>query len=156
VHRRSLAWVALAVVALLAAGAIGRARTADACVYDPRRPQTYEADQSRSAYLTAIDAASVNRLFPGDPYFGLPAVRTGTRTSRVDGPPLIPSVLLKAIGWVESDLAMASRSVQFNSIGDTLVSFDCGHGVMQVTTGMTIPLGADGGPSDRQLEVATI
>jgi hypothetical protein len=155
VHRRRIAWVTLAAVAVLVAAFVTRAHPVAACAFDPRRPQTYEADQGRSAYLTAIDAASVNRLFPGDPYFGLPPVRTGTRNSRVDGPGLLPAVLMKAIAWVESDLTMASRSVQFNSIGDALVSFDCGHGVMQVTTGMTIPLAADGSPTVRQLEVAT-
>ncbi len=158
-RRRTAAWLTVVAAALLVSGAfaafVPHAHTALACAFDPRRPQTYEADQGRSAYLTAIDAASVNHLFPGDPYFGLPAVRTGTRTSRVDGPAVMPAVLLKAIGWVESDLTMASRSVQFDSIGDALVSFDCGHGVMQVTTGMTIPLGVDGHATDRQLEVAT-
>src|SRR6185295_5682639 len=39
--------------------------------------------------------------------------------------------------------------------GEALISFDCGHGVMQVTTGMTIPLGTDGRPTTRQVLVAT-
>ena len=62
---------------------------------------------------------------------------------------------MKAIAWVESDMTMAQRSVRFDSIGEALVSFDCGHGLTQVTTGMTIPLGADGKPSDRQVLIAT-
>lgn len=140
---------------MLIVAALAARPHADACALDPRRPSTYEADQMRQAYLTAMDAASVNALFPGDPYFGLPAVETGARTSRVNGPAAIPAILLKAIAWVESDMTMASRSVQFNSIGDALISFDCGHGIMQVTTGMTLPLGENGRATDRQVLVAT-
>jgi len=156
VPERSRAWVALALVGLIAAtAALMSLARADACALDPRRPHTYEGDQVRQAYLSAIDAASVNALFPGDPYFGLPGAETGARAARTDGPAVIPSVLLKAIAWVESDMTMASRSVSFNSIGDALISFDCGHGIMQVTTGMTLPLGEGGRATDRQVLVAT-
>jgi len=59
--------------------------TAHACAFDPLRPAAYEGDALRARYLTAIDAASMNRLFPGDAYFGLPSVEVGTRTNRGDG-----------------------------------------------------------------------
>jgi hypothetical protein len=136
-------------------GAALTAERVEACAFTPRVPQTYEAEQSRATYLAAIDAASVNALFPGDAFFGVPPVELGGRSGRSSGPSFVPAVLLKAIAWVESDLTMASRSVRFQSIGDALVSFDCGHGVMQITTGMTIPLGAEGRPSDRQVSTAT-
>src|SRR5690606_2564786 len=126
------------------------AEEAQACAFDPRRPHTYEADQQRVAYGMAMDAVSTNALFGGDPFFSLPQIETGTRSSRRDAAPFIPSTLLKAISWVESDMTMAQRSVRFDSIGEALVSFDCGHGMMQVTTGMTVPLGAGGKPSERQ------
>src|SRR6185503_9047840 len=104
--------IAAAAVVVLTVLALHGTRAA-ACALDPRRPQSYEADANRAVYSVAIDAASQNALFPGDPYFGLPKVRTGTRSARVDGPPVLPAVLMKAIGWIASDLTMASRSVQF-------------------------------------------
>jgi hypothetical protein len=63
--------------------------------------------------------------------------------------------LLRAIGWVESNLSMAARAVPFQSTGPALVSFDCGHGVMQVTTGMTVPLGVNNQPTPSQASIAT-
>jgi hypothetical protein len=151
-----LRWLLLgaAVVALLAATMPSGDR-ANACAFDPRRPHAYEADQLRLAYRTAIDAVSINQLFPGDPFFALPPIERGTRNNRTNGQPFIPAVLMKSISWVESDMTMAQRSVPFLAIGDALVSFDCGHGVTQVTTGMTVPLGSGGQPSDRQVLIAT-
>ncbi|MQC47469.1 MAG: hypothetical protein DWG77_00090 [Chloroflexi bacterium] len=153
---RGRRWLIVALA--LTVGAVLMPRTADqanACAFDPRRPHAYEADQMRALYRLAYDAVSTNQLFTNDPFFSLPPIERGLRNSRADGPPFIPSTLLKAIAWVESDMTMAQRSVPFNSIGEGLVSFDCGHGAMQVTTGMTVPLGADGLPSDRQVLVAT-
>ncbi len=65
-----------------------------------------------------------------------------------------PASLLRAIAWTESNLAMAARSVPFESSGPALVSFDCGYGLMQVTTGMTVPLGSDNQPTENQANVA--
>ena len=150
--------VLLALLAVVGAGlwaGAGGARSAHGCVF-LRTPYTYEADRSRAAYLAAIDAASVDALFPGDPFFGLPRIEVGTRTNRAETPARqVPASLLRAIAWVESGLTMASRSVPFESPGVGLVSFDCGHGIMQVTTGMTVPLGENGRPSPTQVSVAT-
>ncbi|MQC18079.1 MAG: hypothetical protein DWG80_03265 [Chloroflexi bacterium] len=126
-----------------------------ACAFDPRTPYAYEADQLRTNYRLAFDAVSTNALFASDPFFSLPPIERGTRGARTDAAPFIPADLMKAISWVESDMTMAQRSVRFDSMGLALVSFDCGHGLTQVTTGMTIPLGADGLPSDRQVLIAT-
>jgi len=158
-HRARRALRAMVVLGLAAALLVVIApRTsdrADACAFDPRRPYAYEADQMRVLYRLAYDAVSTNALFPNDPFFSLPPIERGLRNSRTDGPAFIPATLLKAIAWVESDMTMAQRSVPFNSIGQGLVSFDCGHGLMQVTTGMTVPLGPNGQPSDRQTLIAT-
>jgi hypothetical protein len=142
-------------VQLLAAPALPGANTphAGACAF-LRAPHAYEADAERDTYLKAIEAASVNGLFPGDGYFGLPAVEIGARGGRTSAGVAVPPTLLKAIAWVESRMTMAMPSVPFGSPGPALVSFDCGHGVMQVTSGMTVPLGVDA-PSDRQASVAT-
>lgn len=154
---RTLA-VLIVVGALLAAalaGLPGRTPHASACGAFLRVPYTYEAEQTRSSYLAALDAASANALLPGDPYFGLPPVERGVRAQRTEGAPQVPPTVLKAISWVESTMTMASLSTRFNSSGPTLVSFDCGYGIMQVTTGMTVPLGENNQPSSRQVSVAT-
>ncbi len=148
-----MALVGVPLTALLL-GSGGRASQADACAF-LRTPSTYEAEQGRASYLVTLDAASLDALFPGDPYFGLPRVEVGPRGQRVAGTRQLPAVLLKAIAWEESTLTMASRSTRFESTGPALVSFDCGHGVMQVTTGMTVPLGSEGEPTPRQVSVAT-
>ena len=157
--RRRIVLLSLAALVALtgSVGLLARpgASRAEACAFDPRRPYAYEGDQARTLYLQGIDAASVNALLPSDPFFALPTIKRGTRAARVDGAPFIPATLLKAIAWVESNLTMAQPSVRFESVGDGLVSFDCGHGIMQVTTGMTIPLGADNKATPRQASIAT-
>jgi len=156
VHRALRALpLALIVGAAFFLGSRAPVHEATACAFDPLRPSAYEADGLRTKYLLALDAAATNQLFPGNSYFGMPQVETGTRANRVDGPRELPVEVLRAIGWVESDLTMASRSVRFESIGPALVSFDCGHGVMQVTSGMTVPLGPDDQPTADQVSVAT-
>ncbi|MCY4640887.1 MAG: hypothetical protein OXC94_11190 [Chloroflexi bacterium] len=146
---------ALLVLLALAAPALrgDTAPYAGACAFT-RTPHAYEADAERHAYLEAIEAASANALFPGSLHFQLPAVETGARGARSPGPAALPPTLLKAIAWVESRMTMAISGVAFSSSGPALVSFDCGHGIMQVTTGMTVPLGIDS-PTDRQASVAT-
>jgi hypothetical protein len=152
--RRLLGGLALLVALVLVGAAIpSQVPRTEACAF-LRSPAAYEADQTRTAYLAAIDAASINALFPGDPFFGLPAVRTGPRATRTDGAAAVPASLLRAIAWSESNLAMAAGSVPFQSTGPALVSFDCGYGLMQVTTGMTVPLGADNHPTANQADVA--
>ena len=144
-----------AVAAALFLGARATPHTAEACAFDPLRPAAYEADALRGRYLDVIEAAATNQLFPGDSYFGLPSVEVGTRNNRTSGAAAVPVEVLRSIGWVESTLTMASRSTRFESIGPALVSFDCGHGIMQVTSGMTVALGGEGQPSTNQIAVAT-
>jgi hypothetical protein len=151
---RALPLALVAGVALFL-GSRAEPQTATACAFDPLRPAAYEADALRSRYLLALDGAATNQLFPNDSYFRTPQVETGTRNNRVDGPRALPVEVLRAIGWVESSLTMASRSTRFESIGPALVSFDCGHGVMQVTSGMTVPLGSGNQPTENQVAVAT-
>ncbi|MSQ41982.1 MAG: hypothetical protein EXR65_02970 [Dehalococcoidia bacterium] len=150
------AWLlpAAVLLATLALAASGGQRRAAACAF-LRTPSAYEAEQARTSYLAAIDAAAVDGLFPGDSYFGLPQLMAGTRAARVPAARRVPSTVLKAISWEESTLTMASRATRFESTGPALVSFDCGHGAMQVTTGMTVPLGTGADASARQVNVAT-
>ncbi len=138
-----------------ALAALKPANTAQAdCVF-PVTPTTYEDLKDRQLFLNTIDLAAYNMLFPGDDYFGLPKIEIGTRNDRSETNGTVPPVLLKAIAWIESNITQGATDVPFGSIGNALVSFDCGHGVAQVTTGMTVPDGENGLGSPEQALVAT-
>jgi hypothetical protein len=94
-------------------------------------------------------------LFPGDVYFGLPRLETGLRGARSSTEPVIPPILLRSIGWIESVITQATRAIPYGAIGPALISFDCGHGIMQVTSGMTTPLGDNSYATPEQVLVAT-
>jgi hypothetical protein len=132
----------------------GRVSPVSACCF-PTVPETYECMEDRCLYLDAMDLAAYNMLFPGDAYFGLPRLETGLRGGRSSTQPVVPTILLKSIGWIESAITQASRQISFGGVGPALISFDCGHGIMQVTSGMTTPLGDNGCASPEQLMVAT-
>ena len=154
--RRPVFVTVLALALLTTTALLSDAGRAQACAF-LRTPFAFEAEAERASYLATIEAASVDALFPGDPYFGVPALEAGSREARVDGAGgyRLPATILKAIAWEESALTMASRATPFLSTGPALVSFDCGHGVMQITTGMTVPLGEGSQATDRQVNVAT-
>ncbi len=118
-------------------------------------PTTYDPPADRSAHMTALEMAGYNMIAPNNLFFGIPNVETGTREARVhDENPYIPPTLLKAIGWIESSIAQSDWNTPFGGIGPVLQSFDCGYGIMQITSGMTSPL--DGGwPSKQQSLVGT-
>ena len=102
-----------------------------------------------------MDLAAYNMLAPGNAYFGLPRLENGLRGSRSSEEPVIPPILLKSIAWIESSLTQATRESDYGGIGPALISFDCGHGIMQVTSGMTTPLGDGAVPTSEQLLTAT-
>ena len=102
-------------------------------------PHTYEAEKNRLSYLNLIENAASNNLFNQDPYFNLPTGESGTRTNRREIEAKVPGQILKSIAWIESELLMATTQVAYNSKGPALVAFDCGYGIMQVTTGMEKP-----------------
>jgi hypothetical protein len=125
-----------------------------ACVF-PFTPTTYEDLRDRRLFLDTIELAAFNLLFPGDKYFGLPDIEIGPREARYTEPGRVPPVLLKAIAYVESSITQSGSSTPFGSIGPSLIAFDCGHGIAQVTTGMTFPNGEEGRGSPQQALVAT-
>jgi len=154
-----LVWRALLLLSLLAAGvtsALARqpAATSADCAF-PFTPTAYEDLKDRSLFLNTIELASFNMLFPGQPYFGLPPLEVGPRGNRHHEPGKIPPILLKSVAWIESSITQAAVQVPFGAIGPALVSFDCGHGITQVTTGMTAPQGEDGRGTPEQALVAT-
>jgi hypothetical protein len=124
------------------------------CVF-PFTPTTYEDLKDRKLFLDTIELAAFNLLFPGDEYFGLPELELGPRENRYSQVSQIPPVLLKAIAYVESSITQAGSGSPFGSIGPTLIAFDCGHGIAQVTSGMGSPAGEDGNGTPQQALVAT-
>ena len=142
------------VAATLALQPAGGAR-AEGCAF-PFTPTAYEGLRDRKLFLDTIELAAYNMLFPGDPYFGLPAIEIGGRGSgRAAEPGKVPPVLLKAIAYIESSISQGAGTTPFGSVGPSLIAFDCGHGVAQVTTGMTVPTGEAGRGSPEQALVAT-
>lgn len=146
--------LALATIAVTAG--LTRPERGDAadCAF-PFTPTTYEDVKDRKLFLDTIELASFNMLFPGDPYFGLPNLETGPRTARKTEAGKIPPVLMKSIAWIESSITQGAIELPFGAIGPSLVTFDCGHGVSQVTSGMTVPSGENGRGSPQQALVAT-
>lgn len=131
------------------------ARSVQACAFS-EAPTTYETTEDRNLYLDAIDLAGFDELFPDDPYFSQRHIETGTRASRKnDADVYVPPTLMKAVNWIESVITQSAPSVPWGGVGPALVSFDCGHGIAQVTSGMTSGLGENGEPTDEQALVAT-
>jgi hypothetical protein len=149
--------LALALVASLAIGVLPprRAPVASACAFvDP--PLTYETTEDRRLYMQAMELAGFDMLFPKDRFFSQPSIAVGGRESRVSSPDVyVPPTLLKAISWIESSSSQGAADLPFGAIGPALVSFDCGYGIAQVTSGMTVPLGESNQPTDEQALVAT-
>src|SRR5262249_36870752 len=119
-----------------------RVEAAD-CVF-PFTPTAYEDLKDRELFLDTIDLASFNMLFPRDPFFGMPPLEFGPRNNRNKEPGKIPPVIMKSIAWIESSITQGAIEMPFGSVGPALVSFDCGHGITQVTSGMTFPAGENG------------
>jgi hypothetical protein len=146
----------LALVAIAITAALSRPSTATAedCAF-PFTPTTYEDLKNRKLFLDTIELAAFDMLFPGDPFFGLPEIEYGPRERRQTEDGKVPPVLLKSIAWIESSITQAGLDIPFGAIGPALVSFDCGHGITQVTSGMTVPTGEAGRGSPEQALVAT-
>ncbi|MDE2966190.1 MAG: transglycosylase SLT domain-containing protein [Chloroflexota bacterium] len=95
--------------------------------------QSFEAHESRQTYLETLRLAAANRLFPGDEDFELPALSAG-RLRSADASATIPPQILYAIAWVESKIAQAAYEVDWGTLGPPKLSFDCGYGIMQITS----------------------
>ena len=118
-------------------------------------PTAYETFEDRQLYMTGAELAGYNLIAPDDEFFGTAEIEVGLGTERTDAEePYIPPTLLKAIGWIESSITQADWNTDFGAVGPALISFDCGHGIMQVTSGMTSPLD-EGWPSAQQALVAS-
>lgn len=122
--------------------------------------QAYERRDYPHGYAPVFELAGFNQLFPDVPGFALPPLETGPRSagSSRTVSPYIPPTILKAIGWIESGWAQASYHPLVNpgEVGPALVSFDCGYGIMQVTTGMQPPPGSPPRSAPPTIEQAMI
>ncbi|MGB2693902.1 MAG: hypothetical protein WBD55_01805 [Dehalococcoidia bacterium] len=153
-RRLLTAFASLLVLLAFAQPAAGNHTLPDDCAFNPV-PTTYEAMSDRAPYLIGAELAAYNMIKPNDSYFGTATVEAGRRGNRsIMDDPYIPPRLLKAIGYVESNTAQADHSVYWGSTGPVKVSFDCGHGIMQVTSGMVNPT-ENGRPSKEQSLVTT-
>ena len=95
--------------------------------------QSFEADRPRQLYLDTQLLAAANQLFPEDEEFQLFPLQVGEQ--RIEDPSAtIPPEILHAISWIESKTNQTSIEVPYGDLGPALVSFDCGYGIMQVTS----------------------
>ena len=130
--------IALALIALTMSLSAEPAQAAPtSCPYSGGGPpftlQSFEADKDRQLYLDALQLAASNQLFPDDEDFQLPMLTVGA--NRIEDPSAtIPPQILYAIAWIESKIAQAPWEVDWNSLGPPLISFDCGYGIMQITS----------------------
>lgn len=102
------------------------------------QPAVRSAQPSLQAINDIFEKAGIGVLGPAGP--ALPLLKKGAPSS-AQVPATVPCILLKAIGYTES------RWQQFKAApgaaGPTLISFDCGYGIMQVTSGMRGGAGFD-------------
>lgn len=141
--RRALAALAAAVflaASILLSDSSPSVSAPEACPYSGGGPayriQSWEADRDRALYLDAQRLAARNLLFPDDEDFALPPLKVGLE--RIEDPnAVIPAHILYAIGWIESTINQTAADVPYGSIGPALVSFDCGYGIMQVTSSIS-------------------
>lgn len=145
--RSALAIIAVALLALLLRWPGAGAPRAGACAI-ATQPRVYEPRDYRGQYPFLMQLAAYDQLFPGDAEFGRQPLEQGPRAARVpNGGGHIPPALLDSIAYIESAWQMASSTVPYGGSGPGLVASDCGYGIMQVTSGMTVPQGPDGAPS---------
>jgi len=85
----------------------------------------------------AFNLAGTNALGASGPSYS--TIGNGNPPTRIAGK--VPCIILKAVGYTESTWR------QFNAgpgqTGTTIVSFDCGYGIMQITSGMSGGAGFD-------------
>jgi hypothetical protein len=92
-----------------------------------------------AALSTAFSRAAANSLGSDGPDLGM--IGEGRPSSSVSA--RFPCALLAAIGQVESTWRQFSATGTCGGTGPTLISFDCGYGVMQITSGMDGTAGFD-------------
>lgn len=110
---------------------------------------TFESENYTVTYARAIELATAGKAITSAysllnanetidvRYQGLLKGSRLTRSAAPDANAPIPPSVYKSIAWIEANWNNASGSVPFGGVGPVVVSFDCGYGLGQVTTGMT-------------------
>jgi len=86
-----------------------------------------------SELVPYFELAGLHRL--GSDVPDLPKILIGYPNA-VKGEPYVPCIILKAVGHTESGGWKQYRA-NYNEYGDTVISFDYGYGIMQITSGMS-------------------
>ena len=106
-------------------------------------PAAYGRQPFPEELVDVFDRASTNRL--GDEGPDLPQIWKGyppSQAKRIS--PYVPCILLKAIGYTESS-GWKQFDADYGQEGQTVISQDCGYGIMQITSGMGGGAGFDPG-----------
>ena len=127
---RTVGYAALALCALLVTHSEANAGCPSTSGCPQAAVSGLEPDDAAMSAL--LEAASLAQLGGDAPTY--PNIEVGNPTAEM-APGILPCVIMKAIGWTESTW------IQFcggnGNIGPTIISFDCGYGVTQVTSGMS-------------------
>lgn len=86
-----------------------------------------------------FNRAGTDRLRSESP--SLPKICSGYPTAKLVSP-YVPCLLLKAIGYTES-VGWKQFDADYGQQGSTIISPDCGYGIMQITSGMSGGAGFD-------------
>src|SRR6266404_9281348 len=101
-------------------------------------PAAQGVQPSPSQASPVFDKAGQNQLGSDGPSYATMYKGYPTAT-RVAGS--VPCIILKAVGYVESSWRQFQASS--GQTGPTVISFDCGYGIMQITSGMSGGAGFD-------------
>lgn len=106
-------------------------------------PAAYGRQPFPDELVDVFDRAGTNRLGSEGP--DLPQIWKGyppSEAKRIS--PYVPCILLKAIGYTEST-GWKQFNANYGQEGWTVISQDCGYGIMQITSGMGGGAGFDPG-----------
>jgi hypothetical protein len=129
---------------------------------------TFELENYKTQYAMAIQLAAAGKAAPAAYTLGTGeaidmhyvGLASGPRSARLPVNPAmhIPATVFESITWIESSWSNAGSNIPYGGVGPLLVSFDCGYGMAQITSGMG-HLGGDafapGVPSARQALIGT-
>lgn len=104
-------------------------------------PAAYGRQPYPTELVDIFDRAGTNRLDTEAP--DLPEIWKGYPPAEAEPiPPYAPCILLKAIGYTES-AGWKQFEADYGQYGYTVISSDCGYGIMQITSGMEGGAGFD-------------